>query len=274
MLQVVEDAKVRAFSANGVRWQLQVLTERPQHTWRSDTAASADLQFINWGIWSAQTGLTQVPANPMLDLGRMQEQADILLNHLPKALALLPFEPVDTYEYWACDVQDNPLALLASRRQHAPNETLPNRWIAHATADEPFHSSSLREAGVDPDQISHARYLEALIDELAPKRCWLHQRQHDYENLTTGQVLANTAVPLLGITEQWQDEQCRAAFTDWTNWNAPMLLTLHGLGERRIELEQQAAQRASLVDDLHRLYPRMANPTLIEQIRVQAHLQR
>ncbi|MGB5650968.1 MAG: hypothetical protein WBM59_12905, partial [Sedimenticolaceae bacterium] len=69
VLQVVETHNARAYSPNGQIWQIQVLAQRPDHTWRSFSDVPPIEQFFNFGLWDAQDGMHRIPANPVMDIG-------------------------------------------------------------------------------------------------------------------------------------------------------------------------------------------------------------
>jgi hypothetical protein len=62
---------------------------------------------------------------------------------------------------------------------------------------------------------------------------------------------------------------------DYIAWLSPYLLTLPDLSdETRRNLEVSAMRHALVVDDLWRLYPRVLDPGLLAQARVEAKLRR
>lgn len=266
VLQVVESDDARAFSANGVLWEIQVLGEHPEHTWRSDNQQS-ELTFFHWGWWSQARGLQQVVANPLQDIGRMRAAADTLLSALPDALANLPFDLQDTWECWACDAQANPIALLSSakvpQQLTTPTSASGTTKVLWKASDdsEAFDSPTLQQAGITS---AHASYLEHAINQHCTAQRWIESNPCQPE----------PGLPQLGLREHWPDPQLARLVADYLAWQAPYLLTWNHLGQRRAALEQAAAARPVLVDQLHRLYPETHDPAQIAQIRVQARLLR
>lgn len=274
-LQVVSLELARAFSANGVVWQVQVLSERPGHTWRSESDSPSAQQYFNWGVWTQQAGLRQVPANPLMDIGAMSRTAEALIAHLPEQLPHMPFGLCDRFEHWCCDAQGMPIALLASRCE-VPEQTLrPIPWQAFLHRPAPRHQArSGQLSSATAELQSQTKLLEQRVRERAPKRLWF-ERQADGSGLRLDnqQMLAAQHFPELGLTEDWPDGE-QALWQTYLQQLAPLLLTLPLSQARRAELERMALAQATLVDDLHRLYPAIADPALLEQARVQARLQR
>jgi len=279
VLQVAETDLARAFSVNGVLWQVQVIAERPDHTWRSSGEMRIVRQFFNWGLWSAQDGMQQVSANPILDIGAMASAADQLTSALNQRLAELPFALSDRYELWCCDYRGQPVALLGSACERQDAHASRGRWLASAADDDGFISSHLLEAG-QPTQSAHssrahAERLESLVRQRAQARHWF-RREDDGSGtrLDSGERLAADAFPALGLSEDWPEHE-KPLVEDYLDWLAPLLLMLPTLDQaRRAQLEQAALQRATLVADLYRLYPQVIEPALIEQARVEARLRR
>jgi hypothetical protein len=276
VLQVFESDCARAFSANGVVWQIQTLASRPDHTWRSPGEQPPVQQFFNWGQWSPQQGLSQVIANPILDIGAMEIAANSLIDALEPRLALLPFSLADMYELWACDHQGMPIALLDSAlTEKATGDADGTDW----QAGPDFACPTLSDAGTpnaSPDSTRpHADFLERQVRGRTHARRWfLRQPDGCGTSLDRAQPLPAQAFPELGISEHWDDPLAQGAFDDFIAARAPLLLTLELSPHRREQLEQQASRNAVLVDDLHRLYPATIDHQLIEQIRVQARLLR
>ena len=105
--EVVETRLARALSRDGVSWQLQVLAERPQHTWGSLSRGPTIKQFFRFGTWDAASGLSRVPLNPILDVGAMLQATDHLTERLCGAVNHVPFPLADRYERWLLDANDD-----------------------------------------------------------------------------------------------------------------------------------------------------------------------
>ncbi len=280
VLQIIETDRARAFSANGILWQIQTLAIRPDNTWRTAGEAPAVEQYFNWGLWSSKEGTRQVIANPILDIGAMESAAADLIEALTPRLDQMPFSLGDRYELWACDGQANPVALLKSATSEQSTRVIKHiTWKACAHDENGFVSPSLDSTdwqnAPDCSPRRHADYLESQARDRTETNRWF-RRYADGRGVPIdgGSVLTAQTFPVFGISERWNDSLTQQAFEDFVSWNAPLLLTLSMPDEKRAPLEQQATQRPVLVDDLHRLYPVVTNPKLIEQIRIQAHLLR
>jgi hypothetical protein len=77
------------------------------------------------------------------------------------------------------------------------------------------------------------------------------------------------------LREEWPQLADRDLVRDYLDWCAPFLLTLPDLGDaQRNRLEHAARARALEVDAIHRLYPKVVNPGLLDAIRVEARIRR
>lgn len=264
MTEVVEIPGARALSADGVTWQIQVEAERPEHTWGRDAPGTPTRQFFRFGNWLADSGLSRVPINPILDVGAMLAASERLIAALQDATVQLPFPPADRFEYWLLDADSMPLALLASTvdARYIP-DIRSERWVA----------APARNAGDHPD-------VQALFDTLAgdaPRRCWFERRDDGTGEPVGGdcQPLPASAFPALPWRTEWAETEHARLLRDYAHALAPRLLMLEGLGDDlRRELEQTARRQALAMTDLHRLYPHVLQPQLLEAARVEARLRR
>ena len=279
-LQVMEQGLARAYSANGHLWRVQVMAERPQHTWRSGDAPCHP-QYFNWGFWSPAQGMQRVTANPILDIGAMQQAADALVAALAQRLDDLPFALEDRFEYWACEPDGQPVALLAAVRDRREARGAPaTAWRALPFGEHGFVSPTLQEAGLPPGDAHsprlHADRLEAAVRRRAQARHWFARAQDGSgERLHDGALLPAAAFPPLTLTEHWEDPLLAGLVRDYLDWLAPLLLTLPGLADTlRARLEAAASRRAILVAEVHRLYPEVLDPERLQRTRVEARLRR
>ena len=279
-LQVIEQGLARAFSANGRLWRVQVMAERPQHTWRSEDAPCHP-QYFNWGFWSREQGMQRVTANPILDIGTMQQAADALVAALAPRLDDLPFPLEDRFEYWACEPDGRPVALLAAVCNRREAQGAPaTAWRALPFGEHGFVSPALEAAGLpSADSHSprlHADRLEAAVRRRAQARHWFARTPDGGgERLHDGARLPAAAFPPLTLTGHWEDPLLAGLVRDYLDWLAPLLLTLSGLPDSlRARLEAAASRRATLVAEVHRLYPEVLDPERLRQTRVEARLRR
>lgn len=278
VLQVVETDAARAFSENGGLWQLQVLAERPEHTWRS-ADRGVQRQFFNWALWSREKGLHRVNANPLMDLGDMHRAGEELLAAIRDKVGKLPFPQADRFEYWNCDDRGHPIALIASdlRAEHTadPPDTT---WHATPATRDDFQSPSLLAAGIPAQDArsahAHTQRLEHEVGQHSASGLWVERLDDGgSRRLDNGEPL-HAPFPTLGIETRWPDPLLTQLVRDYIEWLAPLLLLLPLAPPKRRQLEKQALRRASLVADRYLLYPEILQPEIIQEARVKARLRR
>ena len=191
VLQVVETHDGRAYSPNGQVWQVQVLAQRPDHTWHSFSQISPILQFFNFGLWDADDGLRRIPANPVLDIGAMSAAAQSLCDTLRGLSDLLPFTLIDDHECWATDHQGRPVALLASTEDPGLiGELRVERWQATRLGEHGFVSDALLARGIpahgDLGPRQHAEELERQVRRIGQHKAW-YRRLADGGGVPLGQ---------------------------------------------------------------------------------------
>lgn len=284
VLQVVEIAGARAYSANGRSWQVQVRARRPEHTWRSVSEVQPVEQFFHFGLWDAVDGLQRVRANPVLDIGAMTAAAQRLSAALTALMPRLPFPLVDDCECWATDRRGRPVALLATTEEPQRIHTLQvGRWQASRPDDHGFVSPSLLERGLpahgDQGPRQHAERLERQVNRRADEQHWYRCRPDgtrvrlDRDGRPAER--ASASFPPLGLTTDWPDAASRGLATDYLAWQAPRLLLLQALDDdRRRWLERQARRRAVELAAHFRLIPRILDRDALEAARVEARLRR
>lgn len=120
-LQVVKVGAGRALSADGIRWQIELLARQNLSLplWGDGLLATQEPRYFRHGSWSYQGGLTSLPVNAILGDQGDHPALRLLLDALSQPLHL-PFPRVDTRELWLLDPDGRPLALLASRRPQDP----------------------------------------------------------------------------------------------------------------------------------------------------------
>jgi hypothetical protein len=289
LIEVVRVEGARALSSDGVTWQIQVLTERPEHTWGSPNQHRSTRQYFRFGAWSRREGLMRVPVNPLLDIGAMLAATERLLPQLEAGVGALPFPLRDRFELWLLDREQRPLALLGSTvEEHLVDEVQSEYWSASPPAGRPFESRTLSAQGVPAvdsrNRRRHAEDLERRVHRGAasPAVCQWFRRSDD--GVGTGlahrvpasladRVLPAEELPPLLVRADWPDGVTAAVVQDYFDWCAPRLLTLPTLTEtERDRLEHAARRQAELVDQQHRLYPAVVNRELVDAARVEARL--
>lgn len=281
-LQIFTTEDARALSSNGLRWELQILSDRPQGLW-ANTPFSGQ-QFYRFGLWSQAEGLRQVPLNPLFNIPGMLGSAQEIIEQLKPTLDKLPFPLVDQHELWLLDEEDGlPVALLnsaSSQQELSQKDVL--RWIAAEQGEFDFFSPQLAKQGLpsnDGDNSRvHASVLEALVRGRGGqnhRRGWFY-RQADGagEALRSGELnLPAEAFPELPVTLDWEAFEDKALIMDYITWKAPQILLLPGLLPATRELiESLAVKNASQIDRLWRLYPEILNKRRLNAARVEAKI--
>ncbi len=284
VLQVIEGDSARAYSSDGRVWQIQVLAQRPDNTWRGFSDVPPIYQFFNFGQWDEENGLYQIPANPLMDIGGMTAAADALTERLPALLDQLPFTLCDRYECWSTDLHGEPVALLATTNEHTRiGEIRPGRWQAARTADHGFVSASLLAHGVPahgelgPRQ--HAEQLERLVRRLGQHKAWFERTDVGLGIRLTQEGgrtdLPARPLPPLGLKTDLAGALEQALVEDYLGWQAPQLLTLQAIPDaQRAWLEARACRRAEQLAAVYRLIPHILDHHMIEAARVEALLRR
>jgi hypothetical protein len=285
VLQVVETGRARAYSSNGRVWQIQVLAERPDHTWRSLGHSSPIMQFFNFGLWDRVDGLHRIPANPMLDLGAMTAASDEMALTLNALHDKVPFALADRYECWSIDRDDRPVALLATTEDPAfIPELRVAPWQATRSADHGFVAPSMpptdtRQADKTGPR-DHAAILEQAIRQYGASIQWFERldsgqarRMETAGDRSSAQVTLD--FPPLMLRTEWTEAPLCRLVQDYIDWQAPYLLLLDGLADDlRRHLEVVACRRATELATVYRLLPRIIDPQTVSAARVEAQLRR
>jgi len=291
-LQVLEIAGARAISPDGVNWEIQVASEGPANLWASLNRGRRATEFFTFGVWSREKGVARVPLNPLFDIGVMLEESERLVEQLKRGTASLPFPPSAGLELWLLGESDaKPLAMLAfARDEETRQATRRGRWTAAPRGDNGFKSASAEARGIPgSDPANPRRHLE-LLEQAVARRAgaaqlsqWI-RRGPDGSGVglpdqvpdhLAGQELPPDTFPELLVCEDWADQGDRALVADYTAWRSVRLLTLSGLSNAtRARMERAACRRASAVDRLWRVYPKIIDRGLIEAARVEARLRR
>ncbi len=278
VLQVAEVDGARALSPNGSRWQLELLSETAvrQPLWADIGPASAERRFFTFGVWSRTSGLRRLPVNPMLGDQTGHPGLAPLVAAL-EAMPALPFTPIDGLELWLLDAANVPLALVSALRAGSP-PTLPYPPVWRAVATRDLHAP----AEEDPPP-ARARQVEQRVAAAAgtPARAQWFRRESTGTGTglggfrlgpdLEGRALPAAAFPALLLQESWQDPADHQAVAALIAWQAPLLLTLHGLERAtRERLEPLAARRPMALYRHRRLLPEVADRSVVDAALVQA----
>ncbi|MBT2970716.1 MAG: hypothetical protein KME56_14235 [Candidatus Thiodiazotropha sp. (ex Ctena orbiculata)] len=282
VLQVFSGESARALSGNGAVWEIQVLSDTPQGLWANIPFSGKE--FYTFGRWSPDTGLQQVPVNPLFNVRDMIASAEQLIAALSAAVETLPFPPADPYELWLLDEQKlTPVALLAScQNSDQLDQAVNAKWIAAERGDFSFVSANLLQRGLANNDGYNPRVHASILEATVRGRGGQRHRRAWFRRCADGSHtpcepaqddIDPCAFPRLPITETWEDEEDRRLVADYIAWRAPQLLQLHGLHpETRQRLEQIAVSQSETVERLWRLYPEIHNKDLLNRARVEAKI--
>lgn len=264
--RVLEIPEARAATADGINWELQVLTERPVG-WGSLNLDRVETLYYRYGVWSAEEGVARYPMHPALERQRLHRAADRLVEALGAASAGEPPQRGDRFECWLLDAAGGrPLALLAAA---AGAEAIPphvsSRW--HAA---PGDAESLAGLGRE-----RAETLERAVARRSGTHAWF-ERMDDGAGRKLGAgetaMLGAETFPELLLEESWPDAETTAAVATYIDWLAPRLLMLPLADATRLRLERAAAVQPDAVAHFFPLYPAVGDTRLMNSLRVQARL--
>jgi hypothetical protein len=282
ILQVFSYANARALSSNGLVWEIQVLSDTPQGLWANMPFSGK--QFYTFGRWTTESGLQQVPVNPLFNIRDMIVSAEQLIAALSAMIDRLSFPQTDIYEQWLLD-EDSlmPVALLAScQHEHEMERRDEKKWLATEQGECAFVSPRLstrdlpNNDGYNPRV--HASILEATVGHRSGqhhRRSWFKRQPNGEYNACEEDIppLGDSDFPELPITEDWEYEEDADLVADYIAWRAPQLLQLQDLSPAtRERLEVLAIMQAEAVERLWRLYPEIHNNDLLNRARVEARI--
>ena len=289
VIQILQSHECRAISVNGSHWEIQIKAIKPDDLWGSESPGEPIYRYIRFGTWTEATGLKQVPAHPFLDLTKMFEKSEEIIQQLQTAIQQLPFPLEDNYEQWLLDGEQRmPLALLQSvvSADEMPLH-IGHSWIAADTSSKDFPSPTAdQEHPPHPKDTNPHPHLSALTNIMRNKAGhaltqWF-KRAADGSGAAlpldkfpelNGRILPTEQFPELLIGSHNGNTYEQALISDYLHWQSPLLLTLQQLSKTtRAELEIHAAQQALYVSELWRIYPETINPDFINTARVEARL--
>ncbi len=284
-LMVVRTPRGRALSSDGRHWQLQVATYPPRGLW-SGEGHSDELRWFRFGYWSEAGGRTDVPVNPILDVGSMLDAAEGLTVAVADAQARLPFALMPELELWQMDRDDSPLVMLATATETEDRDAIGTPAWRSGDGERRFRSATLAaeavRCGDDDVPDRHTRELEQMVAQAAanpPVARWIRRSPDgggcllDLSGGDSDPCLDAASFPSLCLREQSSDARYEAVVHDYLDWLAPYLLMLPGLApERRAALERAAVRQALLVERCWRLFPAMIEVELLRRARVEARL--
>ena len=286
---MVRTSDTRAISLDGSHWEIQIQAQRPDDLW-GGVSPENSTQFLRFGTWSLSDGLRQVPAHPLLDLTAMFQRAEALIDLLEENHQRLPFPLEDRFELWLLDGKDRmPLALMSSATDDEPRHRhrSAQRWhCAERSCDDfssPMSDLAHPTHPKDTDPHPHMSALERLvwIESGHTLAQWFERDSGGggtglavtgAESLS-GRHLPADAFPELLLRQAWKGDADNALVNDYLHWLSPYLLTLQDISDpTRKGLEQQARDRATLVDDNWLFYPKIIDQAAIDAARVEVRI--
>jgi hypothetical protein len=264
VIQIAEEGRARALSADGENWAIQyALAAQPQ----GRTTLHVDYPSSHYSlVASIKRGrLKRHPVPPLLHLDEVRSAIDRLFDAVTGAR--VPFPAADRYEYWLLDGRDRrPLALLQSRVD-APDTDLPAPhpvWLAIPAAQLPIEAP-------EPPQDTYVppvNYrLEKLVEERAgsnPRAAWFERPDPATDNF-----------PPCLIREDWDSEEHQLLCDLYIQRLAPRLLMMEGLPPSvRSRLERAARDHVFDVERFYPLYPEVIERELLTSARVEARMRR
>tara|TARA_B100000902_G_C27245719_1_gene882497 strand:- start:423 stop:1319 length:897 start_codon:yes stop_codon:yes gene_type:complete len=279
-IQVIESEYARALSSNGVLWSIQVLERKPSHSWRSHTNLFQEKEFFNWANWSPKKGILNIFANPIFDMGSMERAGKDFIEVIENEVKKVPYKLKDTFELWACDNAEKPIALLASAYTESGIENIDIlEWKAYANIREKFLSEGHGQSRASLQQIKDSkikyRYLETQVKKRSKRQVWIHRLDNkEGYSLKNRKEYHERDFPIFGVTDKWDNSLIEEAFSDYFMWCAPLLLLLDMPNKKRGIMEKFAAKQPLLLEQYYHLYPKINDVKLIDQIRVQARILR
>ena len=269
--RIVQLGNTRAISNDATNWQIQM---------RFSESNTGEFRTVSqWTRNQPIVSPAKLPTNLPTNQTRVLES---LVELLPACATSGDFRLADRFEFWALDQSQLPLALIASSVE-TPSLTSIQKtaWYASPASDIGFPSRALNDNPADHHPRYYAEIFEKQVNRHFARRRWIHRQDDGSGSLLCNAFTATSdrrhwsasAFPPYGVRDDWEDRVTRTLYEEWVNWTAPVLLTLDTIDpDERQHLEKQAVQRAMLVEQLHDLYPKIIQPSLINRARVEARL--
>lgn len=287
-LQIVSLPEARAYSGDGVRWKVELLSQASVRLgpWGDRGPASAERRFFTFGYWTRDQGLERVPVNAILG----DQSGHPALEAMVAALGEMPappFPPGDRSELWLLDGDDLPLALLRSQppEQVPPIPRMELSWRAQSPRETGFPLPAEWAEPPGPGRPEPALILERQVHDRAggaQRRAQWFRRGDRGNGFGLGVVgarvelmgreLPAAAFPPLLLAEDWPKADVTALVGAYLDWAAPYLLTLPMDRERRSRLERAACARPELLYRYRHLLPEVIQKDLVDPALVQAVL--
>jgi hypothetical protein len=258
--QIAESERARAITMDGETWEFHFVYAVNDGYQSSGSPPRRSFRRVAYMRHSQLNDIagTGPGDRPEVD-ERIRELAEFV------AAASLPFPAADKHEYWLLDPSDGaPLALIFSCTDEEQIETFPSltEWTALPAAVMPVESTP-EEKDRSYGPVNYR--LERRVAERAgskPRARWFTRRAGE-----------SGSFPPYLVTEEWDDEEGRQLCRRYLHRQSTRLLMLHGLEHAQRERLELAAKSYPLeVLRFFALYPEVADPKLMNAIRIEAKL--
>jgi hypothetical protein len=260
----IEIENGNAVTTDGHQWFLYLTDSSSLKYVDHNSLTPAYTARIKFGSWSSTQGFKRAPLLSTVDNDNVESLGHVLLEKVKQYADRLPFPLLDHYELWMLDQQGLPIAILDSLcRPPKSTDSVMKRWTTGQDCLERFADKPL------------CSNLERAVKTLSHKErpyAWFQRCENGLVPIDAPSSIPLQAPELL-LRQQWPDAEISANAREYVYWQAPYLLMLEDLSHKlRLGLEQAAAEQAALTATLYRLYPELADQSLMNRIRVQARL--
>ena len=95
-LQIIDGNEARAFTRNGMHWQIQIKHHLINPKWGNLESIVFAQKYLRYGFWDKQDGLSRLPVPPTVDIDRVNILGQEIVNTIQEKEASLPFPSRDT----------------------------------------------------------------------------------------------------------------------------------------------------------------------------------
>ena len=259
-VQIAESERARAITMDGNSWEIHFLHASKGGISRDQNYQKRTFRRVAYIRHSQLGRISQQGSHEGQEIDeRILELTAFLVE------ASLPFPAADEFEYWLLDSRDeSPLALIFSCSEGAQMDDFPahTEWTALPAAVMPIEATDDEKARNDTPVNYRVERLVADRAGRKPKACWFRRQDGETESF-----------PPFLLNEVWQDESEYALCQRYLKRQSTRLLMLHGLAhDDRLRLERAARSHTLEVARFYTMYPEVADPALMDAIRVEARM--
>ncbi len=282
-VQIIDAQESRAFSNNGISWQIQIKHHLAKPNWGSLENIFSAQKYVRYGIWNEQQGLNRFSIPPTLNADHVNQLGSEIIQEICTHQEQLPFKLTDCFEHWLLDRESLlPAALLTSSiEEQRIDQSYAPEWQSHNNEMPPMNDTGDSEKS-EQDPFDRLEQLLKFAAGQPPLTQWferlpdgsgrgIYARKLDKEK--ESRTLADDVFPTMLLRNDWRDEDLNALVRRYHQWQAPYLLTLTTItDDQRGLLEVSACKNPLLVYELHRLFPKIVQKKLIKRAIVEAQL--